>query len=58
MVPVSPGEQPSGSLRRGYYEGGVDARPTLRVAAAFTELAKALLEVTTELSASAERMST
>jgi transposase-like protein len=30
------------NLRRGHYELGVDARPALRVAAAFTELAQAL----------------
>jgi transposase-like protein len=30
------------SLRRGHYELGVDARPALRVAAAFTELAEAI----------------
>jgi IS6 family transposase len=29
-------------LRRGHYELGVDARRTLRVAAAFTELARAI----------------
>jgi len=30
------------NLRRGHYELGVDARPALRVAAAFTELAQAI----------------
>jgi transposase-like protein len=30
------------NLRRGHYELGVDARPALRVAAAFTELARAI----------------
>jgi IS6 family transposase len=30
------------NLRRGHYELGDDARPALRVAAAFTELAQAL----------------
>jgi transposase-like protein len=30
------------NLRRGYYELGVDARPEMRVAAAFTELAQAI----------------
>jgi len=30
------------NLRRGHYELGVDARPALRVAAAFTELAEAI----------------
>jgi transposase, IS6 family len=30
------------NLRRSHYELGVDARPTLRVAAALTELAQAL----------------
>ena len=30
------------NLRRGHYKLGVDARPALRVAAAFTELADAL----------------
>jgi hypothetical protein len=29
------------NLRRGHYEFGVDARPVLRVAAAFAELARA-----------------
>jgi transposase-like protein len=30
------------NLRRGHYNLGVDARPVLQVAAAFTELAKAI----------------
>jgi hypothetical protein len=30
------------NLRRGHYELGVDARPALRVDAAFTELAQAI----------------
>ena len=30
------------NLRRGHYEFGVDAYPALRVAAAFTELARAI----------------
>jgi hypothetical protein len=30
------------NLRRGHYELGFDARPALRVAAAFTELAQAI----------------
>jgi hypothetical protein len=30
------------NLRRGHYELGVDARPALRVAIAFTELAEAI----------------
>jgi transposase-like protein len=30
------------NLRRGHYELGVDARPALRVTAAFTELAQAI----------------
>jgi transposase-like protein len=30
------------NLRRGHYELGVDATPALRVAAAFTELARAI----------------
>ena len=30
------------NLRRGHYELGVDARPQLRIAAAFTELADAI----------------
>jgi hypothetical protein len=30
------------NLRRGHYELGADARPALRVAAAFTELAQAI----------------
>jgi len=30
------------NLRRGHYELGVDARPQLRIAAAFTELAHAI----------------
>lgn len=30
------------NLRRGHYEPGIDARPGLRVAAAFTELALAI----------------
>jgi hypothetical protein len=30
------------NLRRGHYEIGVDARPQLRIAAAFTELAHSL----------------
>jgi transposase-like protein len=30
------------NLRRGHYELGMDAHPTLRIAAAFTELARAV----------------
>jgi hypothetical protein len=30
------------NLRRGHYELGVDARPALRIAAAFAELARAI----------------
>ena len=39
---ISAGHALIQNIRRGHYELGVDARPALRVAAAFTQLAQAL----------------